>query len=429
MLTVLPRTLLPAALLALSLGACDSPTDDDDDGRGGEPAEIPALGVGTVSERQTSEVWVHGSHAYTGTLGRTAAGGGTNPGNVVKVWNVAGSGDPVLVDSLVVPAPEAHEHAILDGEAGHGHGEGPGRIGDLQVSDDGRLLLVATELGPGSIVLYDLADPARPALLTVYHTDALEPGVHTAELARVGGRLYGFLSINPAAGIPAKLVIVDLGDPLHPVEVWSRAMGDPFQHDVFVRDGVLFTAEWDAGVGIWDIGGAGRGGSPGAPVLVSRTPVLGGNVHNLFWLRDPATGQKRWLLTGEEQPTEAGYRGDVHVLDVSNLAAPREVAFFHVDNAGAHNFAVDETRGILYAAFYTAGVRALDVRGDLGSCAADQKDATGRCDLGRMGREAGRGLHDGTQGVDVWGVHLSGSRLFASDIPNGLWKLDVSALR
>ena len=35
--------------------------------------------------------------------------------------------------------------------------------------------------------------------------------------------------------------------------------------------------------------------------------------------------------------------------------------------AGAHNFSVDEAKGLLYAAYYNAGVRVLDVRGDLGA--------------------------------------------------------------
>jgi hypothetical protein len=377
--------------------------------------------VGTVN-RTTSELTVRGDWAYTGTYVQSA----TAPGNVIMVWNVAGN-TPVLVDSVVVPGAPAPAGGPLGHPEGEEHGwtgAGPAIIGDLQVSDDGQLLVAATEGGPGSIVIYDLEHPDHPHFVTRYATATTEPGVHTAELARVNGRLYAFLSIDPKAGTPARLAIVDLGDPANPVEVWSAVNGDPIQHDVFVRAGILFTAEWDAGVGIWDIGGGGRGGSVSSPVLIVRFPTVNGNAHNIYWSQN-----RRWLFVGEETSAGGGqYRGDIHVLDVEDLASPREVAFFHVEGAGAHNFSVDELSGVLYSAFYNGGVRALDIQGDLDECAADEKDALGRCDLALVeGRLAGRGL-DGRADVFIWGVEVEGNRLYASDMRSGLWKLDVSGL-
>jgi LVIVD repeat len=414
--------------LALALAACDSPS-----GSGGPrfatPVEMPTLGLGAVPERVTSELWVRGQWAYTGThVGPIA-------GNMIKVWNVAGD-VPVLVDSLVVPGPPPEASAARfhkdDDEDGHELAAGPNRIGDVQVSDDGRLLVAATEGGPGSIVIYDLADPAHPAFLARYADDDLLAGVHTAEVARVNGRLYAFLSIDPSAllALPPRLVIVDLSVPSAPQKVFSRVMGRPYQHDVFVRDGILFTAMWHDGVGIWDIGGAGRGGTVANPVQLSTIAIDGGYAHNVLWLRDPSTGERRWLFVGQEIPIGGGqYRGDVHVVDVRNLSAPREVAFFHVEGAGSHNFSVDEDAGILYSAFYNGGVRALDVRGDLGSCSGSARALDGRCDLSLMHREAGRGLDAGGQAVMVWGVYWQDGKLYASDLRNGLWKLDASSLR
>jgi hypothetical protein len=423
------RSTSRAALLLLALAAagCDrSPTGDDDGPRFRTPVEMATLGLGEVPERTTSELWVHDGWGYTGTYGVRDG----NAGNVVKVWRTTGTA-PALVDSVLVPgAPAAALPAGADeGHGGHGGlGVGPSTISDVQVSDDGRLLVVSTEGGPGSIVVYDRADPARPALLSRFASESTAPGVHTAELARVGGRLYAFLSVNPRSGIPARLVIVDLADPRAPREVWSGVMGRPYQHDVFVRDGILFTAEWDDGVGIWDVGGGGRGGSPANPVRISRVETVGGNAHNLWWFHDPRNGSRRYLFVGEETSRDNHTAGDVHVVDVSDLAAPREVAFYHLDEAGTHNFSVDERRGILYAAFYEAGVRALDIRGDLGRCDAAARAPDGRCDLKAMGREAGRGLTAAARPVFVWGVHFTGGALYASDMQNGLWKLDVGAL-
>jgi hypothetical protein len=291
--------------------------------------------------------------------------------------------------------------------------------------------VVATERENGSIVIYDLANPLKPVRRARYQTANTSNGVHTAELARVNGTPYAFLSIDPP---DARLVIVDLTDPANPREVLARVMGNPFVHDVFVRDGLLFTALWNDGLTIWDIGGGGKGGSPSNPVQVGnvRTAAFspsaaGSEAHNIWWFHDPVTNSKRFAFVGEEGP---GARlntssGDIHVVDVSDMSAPREVAFYHIDGAGTHNFSVDEERGILYAAYYNAGVRALDIRGDLATCTAAQKSPDGRCDLMKMGREIAAGPQAAGP-VYVWGVHFDGSFVYASDMLNGLWKLGAA---
>src|SRR3954462_12638588 len=144
------------------------------------PTESPAmamLGNGNVSDRFTGELWVRGNVAYTTTWGST----GPAPGNAVKIWDVSGNA-PTLRDSLVVP------NAVT--------------LGDVEVSDDGRILVVATEFSPGSIMIYDLTDPIKPVLITRYTSALTDPGVHTAEVERVNGRQYAFLCIDPRAGTP-----------------------------------------------------------------------------------------------------------------------------------------------------------------------------------------------------------------------------------
>ena len=357
-----------------------------------------------MSDRFTAELTVRGNYAYTSTWGQRSAG---NFGNVINVWNVSG-GTPTLVRSVTVT------------------GSNVTTTGDLQVSDDGSLLGVATERTNGSIVIFSLADPASPTEISRFTSPNTTDGVHTAEVQRVNGKLYAFLSVDPGltADRPARLTIVDLSNPAAPTEVFSQVMGDRYVHDVFVRDGILFTALWDGGLTLWDIGGAGRGGTPANPVQLANVKTLGGRVHNVWWFHDPTTGAKRYAFVGEEGPgvVPTTSRGDVHVVDVSDMTKPREVAFYHVPGAGTHNFSMNEAEGILYAAFYNGGVRALDVRGDLSACSAAQKAADGRCDLTKMGRELAVGLLDqGT--VYVWGVQVSGSYVYASDMWNGLWKL------
>ncbi len=385
-----------ATAFAMLLAGCS-----DGSGPGGDGASHPmtVLGLGQVTDRITAEVTVRGDIAYTTTWGQL----GTNVGDQIKVWNVAGP-VPALIRSVTV------SNAVT--------------LGDIQALDDPALLVVATEFEPGSIVIYSLADPANPVELSRFASANTLPGVHTAEVAKVGDKLYAFLSVDPGQSFPARLVIVDLSTPSAPTEVTSIQMGNPFVHDVFVRDGLLFTALWHDGLQIWDVGGGGKGGTIAVPVTIGSVRTVRGSVHNVAWFHDPTTSAKRYAFVGEESGGSVGASssGDVHVVDVSDLANPREVAFFTVPDAGTHNFSIDEARGILYAAYYNGGVRAIDIRGDLGSCDAADRDLTQRCDLRRMGREMAEGLRD-TQNRFVWGVQWAGDFVYASDMANGLWKL------
>ena len=368
-----------------------------------DPLAMTVVGRGAISARYTAEVWVRGDYAYTTSWGRRGAT--QTPGNTIYIWTVSGT-NPVLTDSVFT------DSSVIT-------------IGDVQISDDGKLLVVPTELAPGSILIYDLTIPTKPRLLSRYTSPNITRGVHTCEVARVNGSLYAFLSINRSATALASLEIVDLSDPSAPTSVWVRAMGNPFVHDVFVRDGLLFTALWDDGLVIWDIGGGGKGGSVSGPVEMGRVLTDGGEVHNAWWYHDGASGSKKYVFVGQEGPGSVGAAssGDIHVVDISDAATPREVAFLHIESAGTHNFSVDEARGFLYAAYYNAGVEVVDVRGDLGACNTDARSADGRCDLKKAGRHHAEGVRNQGTPVYVWGVHYLNDFVYASDMLNGLWKL------
>lgn len=397
-----------SVLMITALVACDTETTGPVDPPPPPPppppaGEIAILGVGSVLDRFTAEVAVRGDIAYTSTWGNRNG----RRGNAVKVWNVAAS-EPVLVDSLIIP------DALT--------------TGDVQISDDGALLVVATEFSPGRIVIYDRSTPSKPTLISSFNSEDTDPGVHTVKLGRVDGRHYAFLSVDPSFS-PAKLVIVDITDPVAPEQVTSLTIGNPYVHDVFVRDGWLFTALWNQGMRIYDIGGAGRGGSVANPVEVGTIVTVGGQVHNMWWFHDPETGNKDYVFVGQEIPQAVGSSslGDIHVVDISDPANPVEVAFYTVPSAGTHNFSMDEVNGILYAAYYEGGVRALDVRGDLGTCEANQKATDGRCNLMLMGREVAVALETG--GHYVWGVQFQDGFVYASDMLNGLYKLDARSVQ
>lgn len=389
------------ALFTVACGGSDTPTgtpsgNNTDNLLTAQPLVV--RGHGDVSDRFTAEVWVRGTTAYTSTWGTR----GITPGNAVKIWDVT-TATPTLVDSVIVAAA--------------------GTLGDIQTSDDGSLLVVAIEPRPtGALAIYSLANPRKPQLVAQYSPPSLQNGVHTAEIARVNGKLYAFCSIDPGNLDPAKLVIVDLSTPSAPTIVSTLTIGAPFVHDVFVRDGMLFTAEWNDGVGIYDIGAS--KGSLAAPLFLGRARTLGGQVHNVWWYHD-ASGSKKYLFAGQEGPGAIGSSsiGDVHVVDVSNFSAPVEVAIFSVPLAGVHNFSMDESKGLLYAAYYNAGVKVLNVTGNLSTCSAEQKTSN-LCDLTKMGRLAA--FSPAATGLGyVWGVHFQSDALYASDMLTGLWKFST----
>ena len=138
-------------------------------------------------------------------------------------------------------------------------------------------------------------------------------------------------------------------------------------HDTFIRDGLAFVCAWNTGIMIFDVGNGVAGGSPANPKLISTYATVGGQAHNAWWFWNPHTSEKKYLFVGQEGPASglSSSSGDIHVVDVSDLAHPSEVASFHLDGAGTHNFWMDEDAQILYAAYYNQGVVALDVSGTL----------------------------------------------------------------
>lgn len=367
---------------------------------GGEntaPHETPqgqfhvVAGGNNVPARYSSDLWVHDSFAYTGTWGGAARNG--NLGNVVNIWSLGLTGAPSLVDSVVVP--------------------GVGTVSDVQVSDDGTVLVFGAERGPNAgLYVYGLTDPRHPAFLD---SALVETGVHTATIAEIGGRRYVFAARNPVS--PA-LQIYDITTPSSIALTASVPIPPAYGiHDTYVRDGLAFVFAWNTGLIIYDVGNGIRSGSPATPVEVGRLLTsddgvqAGAAVHNGWWFHNPVTGEKRYLFIGQEGPAAIGTQssGDIHVVDVSNLANPVEAGFYHLDGAGTHNFWMDEGRQILYAAYYNGGVVALDVSGTL----------TGDLSNRLIARITPGGAGD----TYVWGVQLSGGSLYAIDMLSGLWQL------
>src|SRR5437762_3119120 len=108
--------------------------------------------------------------------------------------------------------------------------------------------------------------------------------------------------------------------------------------------------------------------------------------------------------------------GRLHVIDISDLARPREVAWFEPEDGGSHNVWV--AGDTLYLGDYQGGLRVLDISGEL------------RGDLLAQGREDEH-IHTGDKdGVtpntaNAWGAIYRDGLIYVPDINSGLWIVKI----
>ncbi len=364
--------------------------------RGGEH-EAVALGRGLVADRPTSDLW-----AFTGVDGRDYVYAGTHSGGQrMLAWDVTNPANPVLSDFVEVDARV---------------------VNDVKVNASATVAVITREGASdrkNGIVLLDLADPAHPVVAGSYTKD-LTGGVHNVFFN--GDVLYavhnGTFDVH----------VLDVSDPTDVEEIgrWGIDAPGKYLHDVWVADGLAYVSYWDDGVHVLDVGDGRWGGAPAAPVEVSSFAYPEGHTHFAF----PYTNAdgRRYLFVGDEifgcaecvsrngHPGD-GSRGFVHVLDMEDPERPREVARYEVPEAGAHNLWVEDDK--MYVAYYQAGLRVVDVSGEL------------RGDLYRQGREIAwlpTGAPDGfvPNAPMAWGPHPFKGHVFVSDLNSGLWVVRVT---
>jgi hypothetical protein len=340
------------------------------------------VGHGEVLDRVTSDLWVHGTAAYTGTWGSRTTSAGTLSGNTLNTWDVSNTAAPALVHSMTVDART---------------------VNDVKVRSDGTLGLITHEGSndlQNGVTLLDLTNPLVPSVIT-RTTNTLEPGVHNAWID--GDYVYLVVDGSSSA---SGLRILDVSDPSNPDIVAQFYGGSSFLHDVYVRDGLAFLSHWNAGLIILDVGNGMAGGTPENPVEVSRVLTAGGQTHNAWYW--PAGG---YVFVGEEDFQTPGI---MHVIDVADLWNPKEVATFRSPGTTPHNFWMDEAQEIIYLSWYDNGLRVLDVSGQLLG------------ELEEQGREIVGALY--AQGLSSfatqnWAPQLHNGLVYVSDMNSGLWIL------
>ena len=371
--------------------------------------QLEIHGQGREQRVRTTDFWV-----FEGMDGRDyALTGAKRSDGYGFVWDVTEPGNIVKTDSIQVDARS---------------------VNDIKVSPDARYATMTREGASNrrnGVVILDLSDPAHPKIASEVTDYGLTGGVHNAfptnehVFALAGGDKY---------------VILDVSDIYNPRYVGEYNHPDSRLHDVWVFDGLAYSAEWETGLVVVDVGNGRWGGSPENPVFVSSLPVPTGGTHAVFPYISRSTG-KHYVFIGDEIMSRRGLawegpgqgrgsyqlpydpetgmngiplatQGYIQIIDFSDPESPEMVARYEVPEYGTHNIWVEDD--VLYQAYYEGGVRMVDVSGELMG------------NLYTQGREiAVFKAYDPIGYVPnspmAWSVMPFKGRIFFSDTNSGLW--------
>jgi hypothetical protein len=230
---------------------------------------------------------------------------------------------------------------------------------------------------------------------------------------------------------------------MHPREVarWQTPRSDAgrYLHDIDIHDGLAYLSYWNDGLVILDIGNGIKGGSPTNPQFVSQFTY---DLNDLYrgveaeggpgYIRGTHTAWRRrdgkYVFVGDEvfSTKPQGImipgiplgkaNGRLHVVDVSDIMHPHEVAYFEPPDGGSHNVWV--AGDTLYLGDYQGGLRVLDISGDV------------KGDLLAQDREIAH-VHTGDakgfipNAAMAWGAFYVNGTVWVNDVFSGLWAVRI----
>ena len=213
--------------------------------------KLEVVGQGTEDRIFTTDFWI-----WEGVDGRDYAMTGSKFGDGVSmVWDVTDPGNIFKTDSVFVDARTTN---------------------DIKVSPDGRYGALSREGASNrrnGVVILDLANPGHPVVASTFEGNGVTGGVHnmfaTDEylFALAGGDKY---------------VIIDVRDIYQPEFVSEYNHPNSRVHDIWVHDGLVYSAEWETGVVVVDVGNGKYGGSIESPAFVTSFPLTTGSTHAVF---------------------------------------------------------------------------------------------------------------------------------------------------
>ncbi len=318
---------------------------------------ITVTGRGAIAGSATSDLW-----PWTGKDGRDYVLVGTWGGDGYgMVFDITDMSNIVKTDSIKIDART---------------------INDVTVSPDGRYGVLAREGASNrvnGVVILDLAVPAHPKIAATFDQE-LTGGVHN---------MFATNDYLFAISGGQKYVIIDVKDIYKPKYVSEYQHPNARIHDLWVRDGIAYSAQGGVGAVMVDVGNGKYGGTIEKPKLINVFPINSG--HEIYPYFQKSTG-RTYLFLGDEEMNRAGRvwegtnygatlgksggiaqtsGGYVHIVDATDPMHPRKVGRYHLEDYGAHDIIVEDD--VLYQAYYDGGVRVVDVSGELMGNLADQK--------------------------------------------------------
>lgn len=360
---------------------------------------LELVGHSLVNNVHTSDLWI-----WEGMDGRDYAITGTWGGNgETYFWDVTDPANMVPVDTVTVDART---------------------VNDVKISEDGSLAVITREGASNrrnGIVIMDVSDPHNVEVISEY-TDDLTGGVHNTFIYE--NHVY-------AVNNGRKYDIINIEDPANPYTVSQFELDTPGHsiHDVWIEDGIAYSSNWSDGIVMTDVGSTPEAqtpeghelgvGSPSNPVKLGQYTYPSGWNHAAFPFKSESTGDF-YVIAGDEafprginvenEPTiPAGW---IHFVKFDGWDNPEEVARYEIPEAGTHNMWVDGD--LLYIAYYNAGLRIVDISGELMGNLYDQ---------GREIAHYNTTHHEGyvPNAAMAWGPQPYKGHIFMSDWNSGLW--------
>ena len=314
---------------------------------------ITIVGRGIIRDTHTSDLW-----PFTGKDGRDYCIVGTWGGDgYAHIFDITDLTNIVKTDSVKVDART---------------------INDVTVSPDGRWAALSREGASNrvnGVVFLDLENPAHPKVSASFDTE-LTGGVHNMFATK--DHLF-------AVSGGAKYVIINAEDIYKPAYVSEYRHPNARLHDLWVRDGIAYSAQGGVGTIVVDVGNGKFGGALNNPKLINTVPINSG--HEIYPYFQQSTG-KMYLFIGDEEMSRPGRvwagtnyqlsgpggvppRGGIaqtsggytHIVDFTDPMNPRKVGRYQLDDFGSHDIIVEND--IMYQAYYEGGVRIVDVSGML----------------------------------------------------------------
>ena len=355
--------------------------------------KVQLKGHGSVSNVHTSDLWV-----WEGVNGRDYCVTGTWGGNgEAYFWDVTDPNNLIPIDTIKVDART---------------------VNDVKVSQDGKICVISREGASNrrnGLVIIDVRNPHKASIISTFDEE-LTGGVHNVFIYK--NHIY-------ALSNGERYDIINIEDPKYPKKVGTFELDEPGHsiHDVWIENGIAYSSNWTNGVWLVDVGNGIAGGSPSNPKPIANYAYPSGWNHAAFPYHDKETG-KFYVIAGDEAfpnglNTEYGPTipaGFLHIIDFTDLEHPVEVAKYEVPEAGSHNLWVEGD--LLYVGNYNAGLRVVDLSGDLMG------------DLYKQGREIARFLPSDVEGripnaPMTWGPQPYKGHIFFTDWNSGLWSVKL----